>query len=86
MVTINPISHGGLVDLAAILPAGPDAVVVPKCESKADVLAVENAINGAGLVKQVSILPMLEVRHDESGLEYTTLRFHCSGTSGLSIR
>lgn len=60
MVRINPISHGGLVDLAAILPAGPDAVVVPKCESRADVLAVEKTINEAGLVKSVSILPMIE--------------------------
>jgi len=60
MVRINPINHGGLVDLAAILPAGPDAVVVPKCESRADVLAVEKTINEAGLVKSVSILPMIE--------------------------
>jgi len=60
MVRINPISHGGLMDLAEILPAGPDSVVVPKCESRADVIAVENAINAAGLVKQVSILPMIE--------------------------
>jgi citrate lyase subunit beta/citryl-CoA lyase len=60
MVRINPISHGGLIDLAAVLPAGPDAVVVPKCESPADVLAVENAIKEANLAKPVSILPMIE--------------------------
>ena len=60
MVRINPISHSGLIDLAAILPAGPDAVVVPKCENRTDVLVVENAINEAGLAKPVSILPMIE--------------------------
>jgi citrate lyase subunit beta/citryl-CoA lyase len=60
MVRINPVNHGGLLDLAAVLEAGPDAVVVPKCESKADVQAVENAINRANLQKQVRILPMIE--------------------------
>ncbi len=60
MVRINPISHGGLIDLAAVLSAGPDAVVVPKCESKADVETVENAIKEAKLPKQISILPMIE--------------------------
>jgi citrate lyase subunit beta / citryl-CoA lyase len=60
MVRINPISHGGLIDLAAILGAGPDAVVVPKCECKADVQAVENAIKEAKLSKQICILPMIE--------------------------
>lgn len=60
MVRINPINHGGLVDLAAILPAVPDAVVVPKCEGKSDVLAVENAIKEAGCAKPISILPMIE--------------------------
>ncbi|MCP3889505.1 MAG: CoA ester lyase [Desulfobulbaceae bacterium] len=60
MVRINPISHGGLVDLAAVLASGPDAVVVPKCESKADVQVVENAIKEANLAEQISILPMIE--------------------------
>jgi citrate lyase subunit beta/citryl-CoA lyase len=60
MVRINPVNHGGLFDLASVLEAGPDAVVVPKCESKADVQAVENAINRANLQKQVRILPMIE--------------------------
>lgn len=60
MVRINPLNHEGLVDLAAILVAGPDAVVVPKCESKADVQVVENAIKEAKLSKQISILPMIE--------------------------
>jgi citrate lyase subunit beta/citryl-CoA lyase len=60
MVRINPINHGGLLDLAAVLASGPDAIVVPKCESKADVLAVENAIKDAEIEKQIRILPMIE--------------------------
>lgn len=60
MVRINPVNNGGLTDLAAVLPAGPDAIVVPKCESKEDVLAVADAITGASLPKQISILPMIE--------------------------
>ncbi len=60
MVRINPISNGGLLDLAAVLSAGPDAVVVPKCESMADVHVVENAIKEAKLPKQIHILPMIE--------------------------
>jgi len=60
MVRINPVNNGGLTDLAAVLPAGPDAIVVPKCESKEDVLAVANAITIANLPKQISILPMIE--------------------------
>ena len=60
MVRINPIRHGGLVDLQEILSSGPDAVVVPKCESKDDVLAVEDAIEKSGLTKKISILPMIE--------------------------
>ncbi len=60
MVRINPISHGGLLDLAAVLASNPDAVVVPKCESKVDVQAVENTIKEANLPKQISILPMIE--------------------------
>lgn len=60
MVRINPLNHGGLLDLIEILVAGPDAVVVPKCESKTDVQAVENAIKEAKLPKQISILPMIE--------------------------
>jgi citrate lyase subunit beta/citryl-CoA lyase len=60
MVRINPISNGGLVDLSVVLEAGPDSVVVPKCESKEDVLVVEDAINKANPKKPVAILPMIE--------------------------
>ncbi len=60
MVRINPVNRGGLVDLEAVLASGPDAVVIPKCEGKADVLVVEEAIKAAKLLKQISILPMIE--------------------------
>jgi citrate lyase subunit beta / citryl-CoA lyase len=60
MVRINPIHAGGLVDLPLVLASGPDAIVVPKCESRDDVLAVENAINQNHPSKPVAILPMIE--------------------------
>jgi citrate lyase subunit beta/citryl-CoA lyase len=60
MVRINPIHAGGLVDLPVVLASGPDAIVVPKCESRDDVLAVENAINQNHPSKPVAILPMIE--------------------------
>ncbi len=60
MVRINPLSAGGLTDLQTILAAGPDAVVVPKCESRNDVLAVDHVINQANLSRPVAILPMIE--------------------------
>lgn len=60
MVRINPIAHGGLIDLETVLPASPDSIVVPKCESKEDVHAVEDAINRANPEKPVAILPMIE--------------------------
>jgi citrate lyase subunit beta/citryl-CoA lyase len=60
MVRINPIHAGGLVDLPVVLASGPDAIVVPKCESRDDVLAVENAINQYHPSKPVAILPMIE--------------------------
>jgi citrate lyase subunit beta/citryl-CoA lyase len=60
MVRINPIDHGGLAELPVVLAAGPDAVVVPKCESRADVLTVENAINDCDPDMPVAIIPMIE--------------------------
>lgn len=60
MVRINPVSHDGLKDLAVVLTAGPDSIVVPKCETRDDVLAVEDAVNAANPQKNVGILPMIE--------------------------
>jgi citrate lyase subunit beta/citryl-CoA lyase len=60
MVRINPINTCGLKDLAAVLPAGPDSIVVPKCEHRKDVVAVEKAIAQSNLAKPVGILPLIE--------------------------
>jgi citrate lyase subunit beta/citryl-CoA lyase len=60
MVRINPIHAGGRIDLPVILAAGPDSIVVPKCERRDDVLAVEAAINENPPAKPVAILPMIE--------------------------
>ena len=60
MVRINPIHAGGLDDLPVVLAAGPDSIVVPKCESRDDVLTVDSAINDFNPGKSVAILPMIE--------------------------
>jgi len=60
MVRINPLDRGGDEDLKVILPAGPDAVVVPKCESPEDVLKIEKIITRNELPKPVAILAMIE--------------------------
>ena len=60
MVRINPVHSGGLLDLPVILAAGPDSIVVPKCESRNDVLIVDKAINEISPSKPIAILPMIE--------------------------
>jgi len=60
MVRINPLHRGGDEDLKVILPAGPDAVLVPKCESPEDVVKVEKIITQSELPKPVAILAMIE--------------------------
>ena len=60
MVRINPIHSGGLTDLTMILDSGPDAIVVPKCETREDVLIIEHAIRDNNPQKPVAILPMIE--------------------------
>jgi citrate lyase subunit beta/citryl-CoA lyase len=60
MVRINPVHSGGLLDLPVILAAGPDSIVVPKCESREDVLTVDKVINETRTSKPVAILPMIE--------------------------
>ncbi len=60
MVRINPVHSGGLLDLPVVLTAGPDSIVVPKCESRDDVRIVDKAINEISPSKPVAILPMIE--------------------------
>ena len=59
MVRINPLHMGGDEDLKVILPAGPDAVLVPKCESPEDVVKVEKIITQSELPKPVAVLAMI---------------------------
>ncbi len=60
MVRINPLSTCGREDLAAVLPMGPDAIVVPKAEERDTVRVVEKAILESKLRKRVAILPLIE--------------------------
>jgi citrate lyase subunit beta/citryl-CoA lyase len=60
MVRINPLHLGGDEDLKAILPAGPDAIVIPKCERSEDVVKVEQIMTQSELPKPVGILAMIE--------------------------
>ena len=43
-----------------MLPAGPDAIVVPKSENREGVQVVEKAILESRLSKRVAILPLIE--------------------------
>jgi citrate lyase subunit beta/citryl-CoA lyase len=47
-------------DIAAVAGAGPDAVVIPKVNHAADVLAVERALIGAGAPERTRIWAMIE--------------------------
>lgn len=40
VVRINPLEYNGAADIAAVVPAGPDALLVPKVQSAADIRAV----------------------------------------------
>lgn len=60
IVRINPLITCGREDLAAVLPAGPDAIVLPKAETREAVQAVEKAICDSRLSKRVAILPLIE--------------------------
>lgn len=44
-VRINPIDHGGLDDLAAVVRARPDGIVVPKTDHPADLVRLSHAID-----------------------------------------
>ncbi|MBN1165016.1 MAG: HpcH/HpaI aldolase/citrate lyase family protein, partial [Candidatus Krumholzibacteriota bacterium] len=46
IVRINPISTGyGARDLEMVLPAGPDTILIPKCEAEGDVREVEKIVS-----------------------------------------
>jgi len=44
-VRVNPLAQGGLADLEAVMPAGPDVVLLPKTESPADIIALAGEVD-----------------------------------------
>ena len=65
IVRINPLSTAyGERDLEMVLPACPDVILVPKCESKNDILAVQKIIisyeKSTNSDRQVLLMPLVE--------------------------
>ena len=60
MVRINPMNVCGEEDLKVVLPAGPDSIVLPKCENVKDIKTVEKIIKELKPPKHVAILPLIE--------------------------
>ncbi|HID71459.1 MAG TPA: citrate lyase acyl carrier protein, partial [Thermoplasmata archaeon] len=60
MVRINPLDVCGEEDLEVVLPAGPDSIVLPKCEKAEDVKKVEKIIERIKPPKEVALLPLIE--------------------------
>lgn len=61
-VRINPLDEGGLDDLAAVVRAAPDGIVVPKTDGPADVLRLGYYLDGLerrdSVEKPIRILPV----------------------------
>ena len=61
-VRINPLAEGGLDDLAAVVRAGPDGIVVPKVDGPADVLQLSHYLAALerrdGIASPIRILPV----------------------------
>ena len=61
-VRINPLDDGGLDDLAAVVRAGPDGIVVPKVDGPADVLRLSHYLAALerrdGITAPIRILPV----------------------------
>ena len=61
-VRINPLDEGGVVDLAAIVQAAPDGIVVPKVHGPADVLRLHHMLDVLeardGVAGPVRIMPV----------------------------
>lgn len=61
IVRINPLDNGGLEDIAAVAPAAPAAVLVPKVQTAADVHAVAERLTayeqqGKAQIKIISLI------------------------------
>lgn len=63
-VRINTLAAGGDADIAAVVPCGPDAVMLPKTESIDDIRACEALLEKAeaacGAMKKTLIMPLIE--------------------------
>ena len=63
-VRINTLAAGGEADIAAVVPCGPDAVMLPKTESIDDIRACEALLEKAeaacGASKKTLIMPLIE--------------------------
>jgi len=61
-VRINPLDEGGIDDLAAVVRAAPDGIVVPKTDGPADVLRLSHYLEilerRDGIAKPTRILPV----------------------------
>lgn len=65
IVRVNPYnSPYGRDDLEVIVPAGPDVILIPKCETAEDVTVVAEAIarleKATGLSKTIKLMPLIE--------------------------
>jgi citrate lyase subunit beta/citryl-CoA lyase len=65
IVRINPLStEYGADDIAMIIPAGPDTILIPKCDTADDVKAVEKlaaeAEKKAGIKHKTLLMPLIE--------------------------
>jgi len=64
IVRINPLVAGGTADLAAILPAGPDGILLPKCHTAADLQTLLQHLKplekSSGLSWSPHLLAMIE--------------------------
>ncbi len=68
IVRINSLATThGTNDLKMIVPAAPDTLLIPKCESKDNVVAVENLLlqyeGQAGLEREIFLMPLIESSH-----------------------
>lgn len=61
LVRINPLaSPWGAADIAAICPAGPDALLAPKVETVDDILVLSRAMDAAGAPASMRLWAMME--------------------------
>ncbi|HPN33683.1 MAG TPA: aldolase/citrate lyase family protein [bacterium] len=94
IVRVNPLSspYGG-EDLDAIVPMAPDALLIPKCESRTDILNVEELIASLekrfGLVHPIPLIGLIEsakgvVNAAEIALACDRLAALCFGAEDFS--